>query len=203
MTSSVRTAMQQLVVSEATDRALAKLRWPSLPGQRVFVEARGPAGPEDQLYLKSAAERELALRGAITVSKRGEADVVAIAIAGALGTELSSKFLGIPQMESVLLPVPVPEVGLYKSKRQEGFAKVEVIFLDPNDRRPLFHDGPRTGEAYWTEFSILLFGFYRTDTSREPDGFLDALKEIPPGAGRPEAPAASSRLLRAPPSPAP
>ena len=180
VTNSVRTAMQQLVVSEATDRALAKLRWPSFPGRRVFVDARAPTGPEEQLYLRSAAERELVLRGATVAPKRGHADLVAVVIAGALGTEQSTKFLGIPQMQSVLLPIPVPEVGLFKSKRQEGFARVETMFFEPHEKRALYHDGPRNGNAYWTEFSILLLGFYRTDTSRQPNGFLDTLKEIPP-----------------------
>lgn len=178
-----RTAMQQLVVTESADRAVRRIQWPKLRGRRIFVETASPAAADDQAYLRKAVAAQLGYGGAMVVEDRAQAEFVATVFAGSLGTEQSSKFVGIPSMQSVLLPVPFPEIAIYKSLRQSGFAKVEVVITEPATGRVIYRDGPESAESYWTEFTVLLFGFYRTDTSRRPSGVVETLKTIPRGNG--------------------
>lgn len=56
-TNSERTATQQILMSEAIDRALTQLPWPSLKRQRVLVEAFTTTATKlDGQYLKGATE---------------------------------------------------------------------------------------------------------------------------------------------------
>ncbi|HYD47662.1 MAG TPA: hypothetical protein VEB21_04910, partial [Terriglobales bacterium] len=75
-------------------------------------------------------------------------------------------FLGIPQIQSILLPVSVPELVLYKAQEQDGFAKIEIAVSDAASGGLVHHSGPARATTYARHRQILFFGWYRTDTTR-------------------------------------
>lgn len=164
-TNTPRSAVQQLLGTESTDRALDGLVFPELPGERVFLEVSSPAAPEDQAYLKSAAAAKLSSRGAVVVGDPKEATRVVTLLAASLGTYGSDMLVGIPSMQSSLLPVASPELSLYKSSLQRGVAKVELFVREPDRGGIRYHAGPSGAEKYWRQTSILFLSFDSTDTT--------------------------------------
>lgn len=181
VTNSPATALQQLLGTESVDRALAAAEWPDLSGRRLYVRTGSPsdrgeqASPQGELgewqggnegYLRAAVEAKLAERGAIIVPRQSDAEFMAIALAGAIGTDAKDVFLGIPPVTSVVLPFSTPEIALYKAQDQEGFAKTEIVIVDLKRGGVAHHAGPTRGRTYAHNRQILFFGWYTTDTSR-------------------------------------
>lgn len=166
-TNTKRSWTEQLLVSSSVDRALEKVSWPSLPERAVFVEVVSTASEADQAYLRSAAATQLALRGAAIVPERAQADLVVTVLSGAIGTQQSSTLVGIPETQSVVFPVPFPEVAFYKSSAQDAFAKAEVVVREAETGRVVFYERPKEGRASSTEHRLLLLSLERTDADDE------------------------------------
>jgi hypothetical protein len=163
-TNTPRTSIQQLIGSEATERALNQLSIPDLWGMKVLVDVASPAAKEDQTYLRQALAAKLAARGAV-IADAAAADVYrATALAGALGTTESDSFVGLPALQHPLLPLASPELAVYKSTLQQGYARLELLVRDPNNAGVIYHSGPVIGVAFWKDVHVLFLSFHNTDT---------------------------------------
>jgi hypothetical protein len=162
-----RTATQQNLATEAIDRALDQLEWPKLEGKSVLVAIGPPGDAVDTEYLRIAVEVEIAERGGRVVEDSDEADFVAALLVGAVGLDISERFMGVQGSGGGFIPVTIPELSLYKNTRTEGFAKAELAILDPREGGVLFHSGPVQGTTYLRARTYLLFiRTKKTDTSR-------------------------------------
>ena len=166
ITNTPLTALQQLLGTEAVDHAVAKLTWPAIENQRVFVQTASPGAKKDQAYLRQAVAANLAERGATVVKDFSDADYVVTVLAGSIGTDQKDVFFGIPAIQSVILPFALPEIALYKAQEQEGFAKTEVVTTDAKHGGVVHRSGPTRGRTYARTRTVLFVGWYRTDTSR-------------------------------------
>jgi hypothetical protein len=168
-TNSKSTAIQQLVTSRATDRAFEKIQWPDLGGGKVFVRVGATPDYHETGYLAEAAAVEVARHGGRPVADQADADYVLTVLAGSYGTVQNDTFVGIPSVQSALVPVvATPEVALYKSTRQNGIVNAHLVLWDARKGGVIFDSGPQAGESQWTQYGVLFFGFHHTDAEPQP-----------------------------------
>jgi hypothetical protein len=154
------TASQQILTTDAIDRALDDLQWPNVDGRSVFVDIGAPAAEDERRYLQSAITARIVERGARIVSDLKSADYAFVVLAKAVGIDEHRTFFGIPAMQSPLLPIGVPEVPLYKSDRQEGVARLET-FLTNRKRGGVIAHSPTVSAQTWVrDRTILLFSMH-------------------------------------------
>jgi hypothetical protein len=168
-----RSAWEQILSTEAIDRALAKIEWPEVSGRSVFVRLGAPGldrpVPEgiDIAYLLAAVDVALVKEGAIVVRDDNEADVVMVVLVGAMGIDISGRHLGVKGSAGGFIPFTIPELPLYKRVRRQGFAKLEIALLDYKNGRVLHQSDPVQGTTNRVS-TTYFFVFTRTqsDTSR-------------------------------------
>ncbi len=193
ITNTPATALQQLLTSEAVDRAVQKLVLPELEGHTVYIQTGSPAqwgeqyyynrvaarlddiatttGPTgspvdpDQSYLKQAVAARLSELGAKVTLDPARADSIVSVLAGAIGTYQKDVLFGMPPSVSSFLPIALPELAIYKAQDQQGFAKVELVATDTKRGGTIYRSGPTYGTTYVHNRAVLFIGWYTTDTS--------------------------------------
>ncbi len=127
VTNTPRTAIEQLLLTRAVDKALSKFSLAEIRSKKVFLdfsnlEALG-AG-----YIKTATRARFCKLGATLVEKPDEADLVAEVASGAYGTEYKKSLVGLPALPVPNSPVAFPESAFYKQTEQTGILKL-LIFI--------------------------------------------------------------------------
>ncbi len=163
-----RTASEQIISTEAIDRALAQIRWPELAGQKLLVQVGGPQESLDRDYLLRSVEILVAERGGILVDDKDDAHYELNVLVGAVGIDIDGRFLGVRGSGgSWLIPFTIPELALYKTVRLDGIAKTEIAMLDHKKGGVVHRSGPTYGLTY--SRSRTLFFVFRsrwTDATR-------------------------------------
>ncbi len=132
LTNTPRSAIEQLLLSRAVDKALEKLTLPELKDKRVFIDFSNLKA-YDQEYIKVATRARMARLGATLVAKAEEAELVAEVASGAVGLEYKSGVVGLPALPVPNSPVPFPEAPLYRTTEQTGIVKL-LIFIHSNGK---------------------------------------------------------------------
>lgn len=143
MSDSKRTATEQLLVSQAIDRAVMRIDVRPLAGRKVFLETAFMDDLDDGKYLESALRHQLMASGCLLAKDRDAADVVVEARAGAIGTDRSSVLLGIPAANITLKgnETSTPELVLAKRSEQRGVAKLSVYAYERESGQPIWQSG--------------------------------------------------------------
>jgi len=166
VTDPKRTAIEQLLLSTASDRALAGVDLNDLDGKKVFLDVSGFEG-DDKAYAIGQLRTLLGKQGALLTEDKAQAAVVAEVTAGALSVDRSDSLFGIPA-----IPVPVPNVGtfetpevaMFKTIKQTGVAKFAMNAYEPATGKQVLVIGPVSGTTYHNFHRILFFfKYYRTD----------------------------------------
>lgn len=144
-THTPRTGREQMLVSNAIDQSLAKTDFAAFNNQKVFVEEKY-LDCVDKGYLIGSIRHRIALNGGQIVAKAEEADVVLEARSGAVGTDLSDSYLGIPE---IVLPgmLTLPEVRLLSRNNQTAMAKIGLVAYDAKTMQLLGHGGVSTSRS--------------------------------------------------------
>ena len=163
VSTTSRTAMEQLLLSTAMDKAMQKLDLPMLKGSTVYVDCANLKGTDVE-YLQVALRARVARLGAILVTDSKEADYVMEVASGALAMEDKSSLVGMPAMPVPQAPVPVPEMSLFKTVEQTAILKL-LIFVHQKGKfvaaDQFFARGDRD------ESLVLWYSFQRRDDTRE------------------------------------
>jgi hypothetical protein len=143
MSDSKRTATEQLLVSEAIERAVMKIDVRPLAGQRVFLDTAFLDDVADGKYLTSALRHQLLASGCMLANDRDSAAVVVEARAGTVGTDRSSVIVGLPATSVTLNghDTSTPELALAKRSEQRGVAKLSVYAYERETGRPVWQSG--------------------------------------------------------------
>jgi hypothetical protein len=99
-----------MLISNAIDQSLSKVDFRAFGGQKVFLEEKY-LDCVDKNYIVSSVRHRVLLQGAQVVGKPEEADLVLEIRSGAVGTDASSSFLGVPAF-SVPGMFAIPEIKL-------------------------------------------------------------------------------------------
>lgn len=150
VSNTARTAREQLLISNAIDQSLAKVNFASLAGSRVYIEEKYLDGV-DKPYVVGSLRHHVLRTGASIVGKAEEADVVMEARSGGIGTDMSEKFIGTPE---IALPgmLSIPEIRVAENKAQQGYAKIGLVVLDAKSGQLLGEGGvsmARSDDSNW------------------------------------------------------
>lgn len=154
-----RTATEQLLISEAADRAADKLNLHFPPRSKVFVDSSNIEGLDSKYAVATMRARMVKL-GANLVAERGDADVVVEIRSGALSVDESKFLLGVPEFS---IPVPTtsaitfPEIALFKRSERRGVAKFAGVGYDAKTGALIGATEPQFGFSHEKRFVVLLF----------------------------------------------
>lgn len=157
ITDTSRSGTEQLLVSNAIDGSLDKINFNSLAGASVFVDDRN-LECTDKKYLVGSVRQRVFQAGCRLAEKAEDADVVLELYSGAVGTDRSEGFVGLPAL-SIAGPVPIqlPEIKLFAQTSQYGTAKIGMVAYDMRSRRALSAGAlsrARAADSSWSVFGI-------------------------------------------------
>src|SRR4051812_32337926 len=169
-TDTNRTATEQLLVSDAIDRAVQSMSLQTLAGQTVFLDDSRLGDVLDKNYLISSLRQYLLANGCQLKDKRDDADFVVEARAGAVGTDRSDLLFGLPSMNvpqiALVQPVAavIPEIPIAKRKDQRGIAKIAVFAYHRQTGAPVWQSGLVHEESSANDVWILGAGPFQRGT---------------------------------------
>lgn len=146
---SARTATEQLLISEAIDRAVSKFNFSALAGKTVYLDDTPIRGTTDAAYLSSTVRQHLLASGAILKENKQDAEYVLELRAGAIGTDRHDVTYGVPSvtLPHVLpgsvgaIPNQLPEIPFAKKTHQRGVAKIAAFAYNRETGRPVWQSG--------------------------------------------------------------
>lgn len=146
---SARTATEQLLISEAIDRAVSKFNFSALAGKTVYLDDTPIRGITDAAYLSSTVRQHLLASGAILKENKQDAEYVLELRAGAIGTDRHDVTYGVPSvtLPHVLpgsvgaIPNQLPEIPFAKKTHQRGVAKIAAFAYNRETGRPVWQSG--------------------------------------------------------------
>jgi hypothetical protein len=170
MTEPTRSATEQLLLSTATDRALAKADLSGFANQKVFFD-NSNFDSYDSKYVIGSIRDAFSRAGALIVKTVPEADFIVEPRSGGLSIDSSTSLLGIPPTAA---PVPLstavqlPELYLYKSDKDFSLAKFALLAYTNKTGGHFYSSGPLVGKAYDKNFDIIgMITWVRTDIPEE------------------------------------
>ncbi len=187
---TTRTATEQLLVSDAIDRAVQSMNFKALTGQTVFLDDTKLTDTVDKNYYISTLRQQLLASGCELRDKRDDADFVVEARAGAIGTDRNDLLFGIPATNvpqiPLVQPVPaaIPEIPIAKRKDQRGVAKIAVFAYHRATGTPVWQSGLICQESSANDVWIFGAGPFQRGTIYEGTEFAGgpAPKDVADGS---------------------
>lgn len=176
-TDTTRTATEQLLISDAIDRAVQNVNVHTLAGQTVFLDDSRLGEVVDRNYLISTLRQHLLASGCALRAERDQADYIVEARAGAIGTDRNDLLFGVPSMNVPQIfpmqPVPaaIPEVPIAKRRDQRGIAKIAVFAYHRETGMPVWQSGVAHQESSANDVWILGAGPFQRGTIYEGTAF--------------------------------
>ena len=183
--NTLRTATEQLLISDAIDRAVQSINFSKLAGQSVYFDERHLYEVVDDGYLISSLRQHLLASGCILKDDREQATFIIEPRAGAIGTDNDELLFGIPatnlpQMALVPgLPAAVPEVPIIKRRHQRGIAKIAVFAYRRETGEPVWQSGIATNESSANDVWFFGAGPYKRGTIHEGTSYANRKNHLP------------------------
>jgi hypothetical protein len=176
-TDTGRTATEQLLISDAIDRAVQTVNVAALAGQSVYLDDSRLNDVVDRNYLVSTLRQHLLASGCSLRDKAASADYVVEIRAGAIGTDRNDLLFGVPSMNVPQIlpvqPVPaaIPEIPIAKRRDQRGVAKIAVFAYHRESGTPVWQSGVAQKESSSNDVWILGAGPFQRGTIYEGTEF--------------------------------
>jgi hypothetical protein len=176
-TDTSRTATEQLLISDAIDRAVQTVNLQTLAGQSVYLDDSRLGDVVDRNYLISTLRQHLLASGCSLRAERDQADYIVEARAGAIGTDRNDLLFGVPSMNVPQIfpmqPVAaaIPEVPVAKRRDQRGIAKIAVFAYHRETGTPVWQSGVAHQESSANDVWILGAGPFQRGTIYEGTAF--------------------------------
>jgi hypothetical protein len=161
---SKRTATEQLLLSDAVDRAVTAIDMRPLAGHAVFLDTAFMDDVSDAKYLASTLRHQLIASGCRLAPDRESAEVIVEARAGALGTDRSDLLIGIPatSVEFAGSGTTLPEMAAAKRTDQRAVAKVSLFAYEAASGRPIWQSGLQNADSSTRDRWVLGGGPFRS-----------------------------------------
>jgi hypothetical protein len=184
-----RTAVEQLLLGQALERALDKLSLPVPEGASIIVEAsgfqtdrsqlqlmhqdRGMGGVVDNLnwdlsFVRDVVSAHIGELGHLVRAHASEATYLVRVMVQSLGTNQGITFLGMPAVQSVVIPFSLPELTLYRRQNQLAYARIKLDIFDLATGRFIRSTPWWVGNAFYNQYTILFFISFRTTDLTDP-----------------------------------
>jgi hypothetical protein len=182
---SPRTATEQLLVSDAIDRAISQIDFSSLADQKVYLDTRFIITALDQNYVISTLRQHMLASGCIVMDKAEEATYVVEVRTGSVGTNRQDLLFGVPSttLPTVgLLPTgaaTIPEIALVKRTNQQGVCKIAVFAYDRMSGRPVWQSGNRKVASRAKDVWVMGAGPFQKGTIYDGTAFAGERLTVP------------------------
>lgn len=182
---SPRTATEQLLISDAVDRAISEIDFAALSDRSVYLDTRFIATTLDQNYVTSTLRQHMLASGCVIKDKAEEADYVVEVRTGTLGTNRNDILLGVPATN---LPTAgftptgtaaIPEIALAKTTNQQAVCKIAVFAYDRMTGRPVWQSGNRKVASKAKDSWLLGTGPFQRGTIYEGTAFAGEKLRVP------------------------
>lgn len=166
--SSPRTPIEQLLLTESLLRSLEEMVIPLRSGDVVTVETAWVPSHDDFKgdlpFAASVIASWFAQHGAVV--GRENPKFRARVLLHAFGLDKKDVFFGVPPIQSVLIPIALPELTLYRNLRNRGYTRLSIDLVDMSSGRlvgiPWITEASVTHERYtvlfllsWTSSDLL------------------------------------------------
>jgi hypothetical protein len=175
--NTMRTATEQMLVSDAIDRTVDSIDFTPLAGQSVYFDDDKLKDVVDEGYLVSSLRQHMLASGCILKAKRDEATFVVEPRAGAVGTDNHDLLFGVPaiQMPQVpvasAMPAAIPEIPFAKRRDQRGVAKVAVFAYRRDTGEPVWQSGIVVNTSTANDIWVFGAGPFQRGTIYEREEF--------------------------------
>lgn len=171
-----RTAMEQMLISNAVDQSLSKVDFRPLAGRNVFLDVQY-LDCTDKSYVIAATRDRVLQAGARLAPKAEDADVIVEVRSGAVGTDQTESYVGIPEVALPgPIPIAIPQVKFWSRSTQTGTAKIGLVAYEAGSRTVLGHGGAALARSDDTNTFLLGLGPFQSGSVR---------KEVHRGLDRP------------------
>jgi hypothetical protein len=166
---TARTGIEQLLLSQALERSLATLSLPLPDGATIMVD---PAAlNEDGAFAQKVIENRLVRLGFRIPKEAANAAYQAHVVIQSFGTEQGETFFGIPPIQSMLLPISVPELSLYKNSHQQAMVRLALNVHHTETGQYITSTPWYEGITFNNRYTwLLVFGSQRTNLLLPPGG---------------------------------
>ena len=144
-----RTATEQLLISDAVDRAVSEIDFSVLAGRAVWLDTKYINGTVDEKYTVGTLRQHMLASGCIIKESVEDSDYIVEIRTGAVGTNRNELLFGVPATSLPtggmfpVAPTSVPELPLMKRTNQQGVCKLAVFAYDRVSGRPVWQSGTR------------------------------------------------------------
>ena len=191
-TTTKRTGTEQLLISDAVDKAIDQIDFSTLEGKKVYLDSRYISSLSTNLFIESnyvisSLRQQLTASGAMIQDDREQATLIVEPRVGALGADGHDVTYGVPQSGALSSAVSVvsgssipiiPEISLGRTDAQAGVAKLVVFAYDRETREPVWQSGLAKAESTSSNTWILGAGPFQKGTIHK--GVRFAGKKIDP-----------------------
>ena len=175
-------ATQQLVLSDAVDRAISSIDFRPLSGRKVYLDTsylrhvKGE-GFVNSEYATSSLRQQIVAAGCLIQDTSSDADIILEARIGTLGADGHRVTFGVPEnnvISSAVSIIPgapqvgaIPEIAFARREAREAAAKVAVFAYDRKSRAPVWQSGVTPAMASARDTWVLGVGPFQGGTIRE------------------------------------
>ncbi len=179
-----RSAIEQLLLSAAVDKAVLKFDLPGARGMKVFTDFTN-LNCYDKEYVRAAIRARVAELGCLLAAGAEDADLTVEVASGGLGTEYKESVIGLPALPVPNSPVGTPEAPAYRQEERTGIVKLLILVHAKGTPVSVGH---YYAKADREEGFALGMRFQPTDEIREGwDKSEDSRKPLPaPPAAKPK-----------------
>jgi hypothetical protein len=152
-----RSATEQLLLSDAVDRAVASIDFRPLSGRTVYLDtkylqsAKSSTGFVNADYIISSIRQQMLAANCFLEEEQAKAEYIAEIRVGALGTDAHNITYGVPQSNGLSTvasfvpnapPVPaIPEIALAKKEDEVAAAKIALFAYHRETRQAVWQSG--------------------------------------------------------------
>jgi hypothetical protein len=168
--NTMRTATEQLLISDAIDRTVESIDFSPLAGQTVFFDESRLVEVVDKGYLISSLRQHMLASGCILKDARDQATFVVEPRAGVVGTDNHDLLFGVPALQlpqvpvAAAIPAAIPEIPFAKRRDQSGIAKVAVFAYRRETGEPVWQSGIVINKSTANDIWVLGAGPFQRGT---------------------------------------
>ncbi|MBI1311672.1 hypothetical protein GC176_10290 [bacterium] len=182
-TDTPRAATEELLLTDAIDRAVDQIDASPLCGRRIFLDTQYVGTKSEAGYLTSSLRQHLAAAGCKLASSQDAAELVVEARVGSLSTNRHDSLIGVPAtaVPPVLtgVPVAIPEVALSKKTTQTGISKLALFAWWIQDGTIAWQSGVSREDSVIQNRWMLGLGPYASGASTVRESDAGATPDVP------------------------
>jgi hypothetical protein len=185
--NTARTATEQLLISDAVDRAVQSIDFTVLRGETVYFDEKPLGEAVDKLYLISSFRQHLLASGCVLKDAKDQAAYVVEPRVGAVGTDSYDLLFGIPAVNvpqvsvAPALPAAIPEIPFAQRRDQQGIAKIAAFAYRRESGERVWQSGIAEVRSTANDIWVLGAGPFKRGTIYDGTRFLG--KEAEPEEG--------------------